>query len=485
MTSTEEETLSATAKMAESEPEKLVEVNVENNEDGSNRPEPGAREEVAIDIDDFFPRKFSSLAMDAEREKATKRLTESLSGIHFQVLKIQKAPLVLSEFTSLGKCFEPRVMSIGPFHHDKTEELKHGEKLKRKLANHFISSSGRQAEELHAPIFEKIHIIKRWYDEKEIMKPYDDVKELSWLLFVDGCALLQYIRCHVEETFHLLELDMKAHHINLGLQDLFMLENQLPFLVLRSLMDESELQPLICRFINEVAEFDLDPERPETPQVEDINHLLEFLWRGFLKQNANVKNKQEIVWCPSYSATELKKVGIQLEPTEARSLRQTSFRSGFVFGKLEIPPIAIDEVEKTIFTNLIAFEMRLGFHYELVVTSYVCFLNSLIAHAEDVAELRSAKVLYNYLPISDEEVVKIFREMTSNLIANPYVYCEVKKNIRNHFSRRRKTIATWLAEATQVYLKSPWTTVAVLYASLILVLTMAQTIFTTLPNGRL
>ena len=62
---------------------------------------------------------------------------------------------------------------------------------------------------------------------------------------------------------------------------------------------------------------------------------------------------------------------------------------------------------------------------DYAVTSYICFLGSLIDDADDVKELRSRHILCNFLG-SDEEVTRIFHEIANNLV-DPAIYIKKSK----------------------------------------------------------
>ncbi len=97
---------------------------------------------------------------------------------------------------------------------------------------------------------------------------------------------------------------------------------------------------------------------------------------------------------------------------------------------LYLPPITVNNAMRTKLLNLIAYEMCLGFENDFKITFYICFLQSLIGKPEDVKELRKAGVFYNFFG-SDKEVVKLFKEMPTDLnsYSDSYIGVE-KKNSR-------------------------------------------------------
>ena len=66
-----------------------------------------------------------------------------------------------------------------------------------------------------------------------MIEGYKD-EDLIWLLLVDGCAILQYIDCAANNSFEVLKI--KPDSLAFTQQDLFLLENQLPYRLLKWLM---------------------------------------------------------------------------------------------------------------------------------------------------------------------------------------------------------------------------------------------------------
>ena len=65
-------------------------------------------------------------------------------------------------------------------------------------------------------------------------------ESLAWLLFLDGCAVLQYIYCATHKNFK--DLNINVDIVIFGQQDIFLLENQLPYRLLKWLMSLSEIK---------------------------------------------------------------------------------------------------------------------------------------------------------------------------------------------------------------------------------------------------
>ena len=168
-----------------------------------------------------------------------------------QTPKIQKVKFSLREQDDFHKNYEPKVVSLGPIHYG-NPNYQLGEDFKGRLTNEFIKGSGKSKQYLYQKIKEKINELRTCF-KKEVTEDYDDAT-LTLILFVDGCAILQYIYCATNDKFK--ELNIKTDSVAFGQQDLFLLENQLPYCLLKWLMSmsssekEKELRKSIETYID-------------------------------------------------------------------------------------------------------------------------------------------------------------------------------------------------------------------------------------------
>ncbi|XP_021830080.1 UPF0481 protein At3g47200-like [Prunus avium] len=143
--------------------------------------------------------------------------------------KIQRVPFMLREYKNFDKYYEPRVAAIGPFHHG-NPKYEQAEKVKRYLAAKFVKDSEQNDEDFLKKVEENIKELRECYDE-EATKKYDD-DSLTWMLFIDGCSTLEFIYKYEElESFKI-----KRDQVAFAEQDMFLLENQLPYQLLKLLM---------------------------------------------------------------------------------------------------------------------------------------------------------------------------------------------------------------------------------------------------------
>nr|POF17239.1 upf0481 protein [Quercus suber] len=428
-----------------------------------------------------------------------------------QTPKIQKVIFLLREpVEDFRKYYEPKVVSLGPIHYGKPK-YRLGEDYKLLLTYEFIEGSGKNMEDVCNMVGEKIHELRTCFEE-EVTKAYDD-EALTSILFVDGCAILQYIYCATNEKFK--ELNIKRDSVAFGQQDLFLLENQLPYRLLTCLMStctsvkEGELRKSIETYIdwhamvpevqqpNWLSQKLCPRSKPQeaytisVAQAPEPVHLLDHLRTRMLhepgytrdgkvrKINQNIQNVQEWQsyrnvqeWQSYRNVQELKAAGIHLKRDNNSYLSNISFTKQFLFrGQLHLPPIVVDDSTRPKFLNLIAYEMCLDFENDFGVTSYISFLDSLIDEANDVKMLRKARILRNVLG-SDEEVAKLFNEIGTDLVPNFEIYKDVRSKIQKHYESKWMT---WITQVLHDHFSSPWTFIAFIGVLLALALTITQT----------
>ncbi|KAF3442497.1 hypothetical protein FNV43_RR16413 [Rhamnella rubrinervis] len=396
--------------------------------------------------------------------------------------KIQRVPTMLRDQKNFVKCYEPRALCIGPIHHG-NPKFQVSEKYKPKLTDKFIEDSGSTngGEDLYKKIWDNIKELRDCYEE-EVTKSYDD-ETLAWMFFLDGCSTLQFIHSHQYPGQLKTSFDIKNDQIPFAQQDLFLLENQLPYRVLRLLMNvgsKTNYKDSVIQFIRDnimapkelTDKINLDIERQEPA------HLLELLQFALLyePQKKDCQNKESCYRHYSYrNVQELKAAGIQLKRSESCCLRDITFNSKCFAGYLTLPPLTVDDSTGPLFSNLIAYEMLPdNIQTDYGVTSYISFLDELIDDAADVKDLRSANVLRNRLG-SDSELSNLFNQIGTDLVPDPYTYSKVKAQIQKHYENKWMT---WIAEMYHKHFSSPWTIIAISAALAALTLSGLQTWFT-------
>lgn len=417
--------------------------------------------------------------------------TESMAKDSNEV-NATEIPRVPSEFRKIKEnkdCYEPLVVSIGPYHHGK-EKLEEMEKLKAKMAGQFVIDSKKAAEEMYSKVKELVSEARDCYAEKSTLQFNDE--KFAQMMFLDGFFIVQAVFKQLGTQ------KLRKDEVTSVTRDLFLLENQLPFEVLIPLMRiytrsgnhsaeeqtssskqswssesiDQEVMKTVEDFFKTVHEIPLHREScwekisiflTKLPralilcfkssrskdtgydfELDDYDHLLEFFYFKFAvgegQDQRDRGSKREITsWNRYYSVNELKDVGISFVPNHTAVFVDVNFRNTFLGGALRIPPLNIEDSTKSLLLNLAAYETCAGWN-SAECTSYVCFMRSLIDKPEDVKELRSKGILRTTIG-PDDQIAKIFKDMTTNLVPNPSAYRDVKNSVESHY---RNTLKRWI-----------------------------------------
>ncbi|KAJ6332131.1 hypothetical protein OIU76_010507 [Salix suchowensis] len=262
------------------------------------------------------------------------------------------------------------------------------------------------------------------------------------MLFLDGCFILQLLFSILRKPQNLNMFPVEdIYSIKLNLLSL---SRQLPFPVLQSLMSlrfkEEEGMELINDFIDHIRA--VPPQQGSSKEAigksvrcyiwspleqesqDQPAHLLELFHRKLINNRKVIDHSQTRTWHASRSAKDLKATGIRFRPNRTNDLTDV---------------------------NLMEYERVVDTSGELWVTSYICFLDSLIQDAEDVKVLRSEGILFNNLG-GDQQVADLIHEMASHRLPNRRAYSDARQRIGSHHKGINKE---WIAERLRVYLTNP------------------------------
>ncbi|CAK9178111.1 unnamed protein product [Ilex paraguariensis] len=388
--------------------------------------------------------------------------------------------------------YDPKVVSIGPYHHGKPE-LQEAEKLKAAVAFQFINHSGKDPQEFYKKIVDLVVTIRDYYLPGST-DAYDDVT-FAHMMFLDGCFLLSFIHNNI---WVVLANTLGSGGMFMLLGDLILLENQLPFLVIQALMSircpKEDGEKIIHNFLHSTyACRTANKKQERQDEQRQPLHLLELVREKYLSHSHHKanggRNKGKDSSSTTYksshhsfgSAIELKAKGIHFKSSCKTSLCLTdiSFNSSYGYGQLTLPSFISSDQNKVLFLNMMAYELAPNTSTCWEVCSYIYFMNSLISGADDVIELRSHNIIYNFLD-SNEGVAKFFNSMASAaLCTDAGILEDVCGQIEEHCTSKTKT---WVAQFLHDHFSTPWATLAFLAAILVISLTFTQTYFQVFPR---
>ncbi|GKV43561.1 hypothetical protein SLEP1_g50840 [Rubroshorea leprosula] len=415
--------------------------------------------------------------------------------------------------------FQPTSVAIGPLNHqretNKHSRIQRGEECKLKLAKVFIDECNGKEEAFYENVKKEIKSLKDCYCFYCFQGQKWTDEDLAFMFLVDGCALLLFIVLYVDDAWEGFRVTQGL--VGIAEVDFFLLENQLPYQLLKILIDsfaeaskDDDLKRLFKKYITAFVDksfFNLTAPQQHRSQVdhsqphlsheqqkeeeEDPVHLLDLLrtrlmgvkskkkeWTnksGWLR--TEMKGKRSRYRYSIGNVKELKDHGIRFKAREkVDSFTEIEFDDRSCRPILRLAPIFLHNTTMPLLLNLMAYELCPDFKEDCKITSHLSVLDSLIDNSEDVKELRDADVLHHGLG-SDEAVAELFNKISSILVpslkmhselSRIHEYCSKKSHLRNRRAR-------FVAKLTDTYFSSPWSVWVFLGASATLIMTVIQT----------
>ncbi|RDX86925.1 UPF0481 protein, partial [Mucuna pruriens] len=363
--------------------------------------------------------------------------------------------------------YTPSVVSIGPFHHNRHPRLATMERHKLIYCKAFLQRT-------QTSLTTWIRYIQGV--EPEFRRCYSDTleftkEELVKIIFVDSGFIFElfwilfYVDEHEPGNDRFLLTPWLSTSIRL---DLLLLENQLPFFLLRTLFNLSctstslagnnnipTFLQLTLRFFDYYKRSELNFDNISIRHFTDLT-------RSFHLQYPQQRRKPNLVeHLPS--ATELSEAGVRFKGNtdSHRCLLDLKFSGGV----LEIPQLFVEDGTEVLFRNMVALEQC---HYprDSYITDYVAVMDFLINTSRDVDILVRKGVLVNWLG-DTHSVANMFNGLCKNItpanVSSDYVtLCKSLNDFcRNPLHKLKSTLR-------RDYCHTPWKTAASIAGILII-----------------
>ena len=422
------------------------------------------------------------------------------------------------------EAYEPKLVSIGPLHRGKSDLLPM-EKVKRAYLRKLLNRSKENRLERYVQrILKCLPKARVQYSENLELLSDEDFAEM---LVIDGCFIIEYFarrffHSNDKVTSYLSRVRWSFSHIN---RDLLLLENQIPFFVLKILFGESvipvckndrplNLMLLATRFL------DLDLPGDQYPEEGDVFHLLHLqhlcmnpklvherhgtysscIRRAMFPANLLLSAVSVVFFGLMYliffrrlppifgteklprnqkmtpCATELVEAGVKFKKKVFREYEKAcQLKVSFRDGKLEIPFLSVTDDTSAELRNLIALEQCCSHIKFTHFTSYCVFMDNIINTSDDVAVLKSCGILESMLG-NDGEVAQLFNTLCEEVNLdtdnryNKSLFEEVRKFCQ--FAHHQ-----WRAKLVNTGFKNPWTLFSLVGSILLIALTATQTYF--------
>ncbi|XP_045832270.1 UPF0481 protein At3g47200-like [Trifolium pratense] len=397
---------------------------------------------------------------------------------------IYKIPL---RVTSLNKkAYKPQAISFGPYHYGE-ENLKAMEEHKHRALVHFLKRCEKPIELL----FQQMDQVAQ--ELRDSYKPLDpiwisDTPKFVQTMILDGCFILEILRANDGVLDDYAENDPvfgehgKFYVLPYIKRDMLMLENQIPMMVLHTLIkvetgmekedDHEMLNEKIVKLLN-----------PSTPIIQSLGkcmHILDVFRKSLIQLGPSHQTRmpkatkrnwltleagEEII----RSAVELHEAGIRFKQSKTWSLKDVSFDRGV----LRLPTLVIDDTTEYMLLNLIALErLHIGAGNE--VTSFIFFMDTIIDSDMDVALLNRSGIIINALG-SDKVVSKLFNSLSKDITVDRHGILDVVRMSMSDYCK--KPWKRWRANLIQTYFRNPWAIVSLVAAIFLFALTIVQTVY--------
>lgn len=406
---------------------------------------------------------------------------------HWSNRSIYMVPLCMKQLNK--NCYNPTVVSLGPFHHGDVR-LAAFEQHKHRALLHFLNRTRRPLDHFLDPLRESLPTLMEAYTGLDEKWKEDGGNPFLKLMVFDACFVLEVLRFRETNVDDYASNDpiFSDHGILYSFpyirRDMLMIENQIPLLALKIIVDveygseDEDMNRMVMRFF--------EPGKWRQPKMPMGLHILDVFRKSRLhlsggrntvkKKKKKEKNGRRDVGDVNAivrSAMELDEAGIKLKVSRTESLRDISFKHGI----LRLPEMTVDDATESKFLNMMAFErLHVGTGNE--ITSYVFFMDNIIDSEMDVSLLHSKKIIHNALG-SDKAVAKLFNSLSKDVTLDPDSSLDgVHRRVSNYCGKRWNM---WRANLLHTYFRSPWAFISLAAAIFLLGLTVVQTVYSVLP----
>ncbi|EHA8589203.1 UPF0481 protein [Cocos nucifera] len=376
------------------------------------------------------------------------------------------------------RAFTPSVVSFGPYHHNahhlrpveehKRRALIHFLKMACKTLNHFIEEMRAIEKQLQDSYH---NLDKKWKDPKH-------PGQFLMLMILDGCFMLEVLRMedenHRKKRYAAHDPVFSSYGVNHRLpyikRDMLVMENQLPLLVIKKLLEVEGLQSDMDDVsINDMI---LQCFGVEAKTTGLGLHPLD-VYRKSLLYGTPPLSPPLPVLPQSFevlrSAVELRESGVKFRKSKTNSLADIDFKDGV----LSLPQITVDDNTECMLLNIVAFEhLHVGTTSE--VTSYVCFMDEVIDSAKDVSLLHRKDITKNATG-SDKSVAELFGSLSKEVTTDRHCRLRYVRWQVNQYCKTKWH--TWRAVLRHRYFSNPWSVISLIGAILIILLAAAQTFY--------
>ncbi|KAK4784015.1 hypothetical protein SAY86_018383 [Trapa natans] len=390
-----------------------------------------------------------------------------------------------------GRSYQPHIVSIGPYHRG-DPALQMIEEHKWRYLGSLLSrteAAGVSLRDIMKGVEPLVPAARECYSEAVHL----DTEEFVEMMVVDGLFMIELFR----KTARIVAFEANDPLVTMVwifpffYRDFLRLENQIPYIILERLFDLTKVNPHESEYsLAEIALefFNNAMQRPDEAIAvyhgTAGRHLLDLVRSSFIPHEFDQLANQPRDPVPTHvihCVSKLRRAGIKLRPTRGhRSFLLVAFRGGV----LEMPTITIDDFMCSFLLNCVAYEQCYN-NGSKHITAYATFLDCLINTHRDVEYLCDHNIVENYFG-TDSEVAHLINNLGKD-IAFDIDRCYLAKVFDNVHKYYNNSWHVQWASFKYTYFETPWSFISAFAALVLLILTLAQTIYTVYgfyaPNG--
>ncbi|CAL2234844.1 unnamed protein product [Prunus armeniaca] len=369
------------------------------------------------------------------------------------------------------KAYTPQIVSIGPLHHGK-KSLKSMEEHKKRYLQDFLRRTNISMEDLVKKIRDQEARVRRCYAETIEFT----VDEFVRIILVDATFVIEIL---LKNKFHEFQdandrLFNKPYMLQDVWPDMRLLENQLPLFILEDLFKLYKIQVSSNNSIITLSHdwfktlMDIEGTEDSLQRMcsSKVEHFVDLCRNLYLPVESRDGGKLETLTTPSI--TELHTAGVKFKVGSNPNL----FDIRFTNGTLNIPKLKISPETELTIRNLVAFEQCHCTHN--LINDYVVMMDRFVNTPRDVELLVKYGIVENSLGDSNDASILINNLANGvTLDADNFYFAALCEDLNKYCS------STWhksKANLRQNYFNTPWTTISVAAAVVLLVLTVIQTV---------
>ncbi|PKI75678.1 hypothetical protein CRG98_003938 [Punica granatum] len=402
--------------------------------------------------------------------------------------------------------YNPKVVSIGPIHHER-EGLEAMEEYKKRFLKDFLARlkvkfadyaqfmQGREEKLRNSYAYEGVGHLKSDKLTKIFMVDAAFLVELllrnSLLKAQDDKSCSRVKPLDFKSSSDVKPLDFKSCRIFgrpkmlIDIQrDVILVENQLPMFILEEIFDtfispEVDVISLVCEFVSSDRD---GASKPDLESVQRSNpvHFLDCLRSCYIFECNDAgevpkpRDRAPVKHPYIHSVSELHEAGLDFKKSESSNLFSIKYEDGL----LRLPYMPIGSASEMIYRNLLAFEQCHYLPSERIFTDFFRLMDQLVNTPQDIDLLVENEIIRRTLGESSA-AADVFNRISHGLQTcyDQNHFADIYRELKAYYDRPWNR---WKATLKHKYFHNPWAIISVVAAAILLILTIIQTVFSIL-----